>query len=210
MKKNNLPLEWLDAGGKFSLNSTEYPQVIFANMAAKLKSEDKKNTPQTMTYGYISQQDPATRNRLVNTSKITAQMQFHNETGNAQLGRFIAAGNNRNLPRAKYFYLYFKELTDAKRILEIHESKNKTISITLISDNDDTVIRMVQHAATNADVPAESRCVLYEIRGDQTRKLKAANFDDLVRENPDYFKNEWLPLMENFGIQIEIPIAESE
>lgn len=210
MKQYKLPLEWLDAGGKFSLDSTEYPQIIFANMAAKLESDEKKANSQRLTYGYINQEDSVSRNRAVSTSKITAQMQFHKETGDARIRGFVLGRGKKKAPAAKYFYLYFKELTDAERILEIYESENKTISITLISDNTDTLIRMVQHPTSNADISTESRCVIYDIRGDQTQELKAANFSELFRKNADYLKNEWLPLMENLGIQIEIPNAESE
>jgi hypothetical protein len=210
MKENNLPLEWLNPGGEFSLDSTEYPQVIFGNMAAKLRSEDKTATPQKPIYAYANQVNPASRNRFAKTNMITAKMQFHGQTGKAQPGRLVAADNNQKPPAAKYFNLQFKERTDAKRVLEIHESENNTISITLISDSVDTIIRMVQHPATNADVPAESRCVIYDIRGDQTQERKAANFDDLYQENASYMNDEWLPLMRHFGIQIETPTTESQ
>ncbi len=206
MRKHNLPLEWLDAGGDFTLDSTGYPQMIFANMAAQLESEDKQETPQQRTYGYINQADPATRNRFVNTSQISAQLQFHQETGNA----FVVGNGNPNPPPERYFHLHFKEQTGAKRILEIHESENKTISITLISDDVDTLIRLVQHPANDPAIPADRRCVIFDIRGNQATQRKAKSFAELFRDNTEYLKNEWLPLMEGMGIQIETSTAESE
>ena len=137
-------------------------------------------------------------------------MQFHNETGEGRLGRLIAVKKDKKPPEAKYFCLYFKELADAQRVFEIHESENKTISITLISDKADTVIRLVQHPATNKDVPADSRCIIYDVRGDQSQTFKAANFNDLYRKKPEYMKNEWLPLMGKLGIQIETPGSQTE
>lgn len=111
MKEKNLPRAWLKPGGEFSLDSTEYPQVIFANMAAKLKSEDKIATPQITSYTYANQLNPDSRNRFVSTSKITANMQFHGQTGGAQFGRFVAADKNRKSPAARYFFLQLKERT---------------------------------------------------------------------------------------------------
>lgn len=67
---------------------------------------------------------------------------------------------------------------------------------------------MVQHSASSKEVPAEKRCIIYDIRGDQTQERKAANFGDLYQRNADYLNDEWLPLMKEFGIQIELPTAE--
>jgi len=179
-------------------------------MAAKLKLKDQKNSPPVRTYGYLNGEDQVTRNRVVNTSRITAQMQFHHKIGNVPVGRLFVGGGKNTPPPAKKFFCLFRELTDAKRILEIYESEDETISITLISDETDSVIRLVQHPASNLDVPPERRCVIYDIRGDQTRQRNAATFDELLRENRDYLNTEWLPLMKGLGIEVEITGSQNE
>lgn len=209
MKKKNLPLQWLEAGGKYSPESSQFPQVIFENMAARLEAAGEQKNPTQPTYGYINQPELITRNRFVGTDKITAQMQFHKETAPPQLGRIVIRGNQPALPAAKYFYLYFKERAGAKRTLEIHESENKIISITFMSENADTVIRFVQHPGDSPDIAASRRCAIYDIRTNQTRELMAANFNELCQANSEYLQNDWLPLMKKMGIQIEVPSLES-
>ncbi len=211
LKEKNLPLDWLSPGGKYSVSSTGYPQVIFENMAARLKSDDKTKTQKQLTYGYVNGGPLVSRNRFFSTSEIAVQMQFHKETSNVQRNvRQLGGGNVNDPPPEKYFYLYFRELSEAKRILEFRESENKTITITLISDKTDTLIRTVQHSASNADVPADSRFVIYDIRGDRTLEFKAANFNELLKTQSAYLSEEWLPLMNKMGIQIEIPELDSK
>ncbi len=211
MRERNLPLKWLDAGDSHTLESTEYPQVIFANMVEKLEAENKQPPNQTPTYGYMNQPDSSSRNRTVMTSEILAEMQFHKSTDNARMGRFVAPGRQpAKAPPAKYFSLYFKEHKGPKRVFEIYEAANKSVSITLISDDADAVIRFFQQTPTTRTLDDEKeekqipgKCVIYDIRGEQTREIKADSFQDLVGQNREYFEKEWVPLMAKFGLAIE-------
>ncbi len=174
MKKHNFPASWFNSVADGQENTAGYAQVLFTGMQASLT-----NTTRRVGNIYLQAH---TANRTFTVGGLKADLKTQS---NEQRGR----GNN-NPP--DQFKLILEETTGPMRTLTVYVDKSKRVRLSLVNMEADSIIQLIE-------LQKES-WVLHDVRGTSLNAINGSSFAELYKNNPQYFDEEFFPIMEKLGV----------
>ena len=186
----NLPKGWFSAGGKIEQKYVDHPQVLF-----ELMQEEFSQSHSSLSHSRSYSSARYTLNRKFTTSDFEASLRFHGDS------------RNTRSPKKKFFDLTINEIRrDPKRKLQVRESADGTMILNLEIPKHDAMIRMVQAS----DKKSKNRFVLFDLRGEVVKVLRAESFEDFKNKEKEYYDSILSPLMNKFNIKIDQPGGDSK
>ena len=186
----NLPKGWFSAGGKIEQKYVDHPQVLF-----ELMQEEFSQSHSSLSHSRSYSSARYTLNRKFTTSDFEASLRFHGDS------------RNTRSPKKKFFDLTINEIRrDPKRKLQVRESADGTMILNLEIPKHDAMIRVVQAS----DKKSKNRFVLFDLRGEVVKVLRAESFEDFKNKEKEYYDSILSPLMNKFNIKIDQPGGDSK
>ena len=186
----NLPKAWFSPGGLIEKKYVDHPQVLF-----ELMQEEFTSPHSSLSNSHRYSSTRITLNRKFTTNDFEASLRFHGDS------------RNTRSPKKKFFDLTINEIRrDPKRKLQVRESADGTMILNLEIPKHDAMIRMVQAS----DKKSKNRFVLFDLRGEVVKVLRAESFEDFKNKEKEYYDSILSPLMNKFNIKIDQPGGDSK
>ncbi len=212
LKQRNLPVDWFKPGGDYAPDSVGFPQVIFENLVSRLEVPASSSNVRRVYYSGGNQTKNTSLNRRSVSPTTEVGLEFHEPSSqDLQQMRFggLIQGNAGQDPKETYFLFYIRETTSPFRSLEFRESNRGVITIELLSEASDAILRLVQLPPAEGQ-PATNRLQMLEIRDGKLTVFDGPDFKSVIDEHRDYLVNEWLPVFEKIGVQFSIGDGSAE
>lgn len=181
----NLPKAWFSPGGQIEKKYVDHPQVLF-----ELMQEEFASPHSSLSNSHRYSSTRVTLNRKFTTNDFEANLRFH--------------GDSRNIrnPKKKFFDLTINETRrEPKRRLQVRESNDGTMILSLEIPKHDAMIRIVQ----SGDKKGKNRFVLFDLRGQVVKVLRAKSFEDFKSKEKEYYDSVFTPLLDKLNIKIDQP-----
>ncbi len=196
----NFPTGWYQPGGRYTVESTDHPQVIFENLAEVLGP----NQQEKLSYNRSVRQKISSLNRQIDCDSVFTRLEFHPRTLSEMRADGIFRNRLKIRPRQatkrEYFSFFFREKFSPHRCIEVRETSEHELVVTLMSETTDAIVRLFQ-ANRRTSGP---RVRIWLINNGSTTSLEANDFEEFVRTNQAFFSEEVATLFEPMGIRFDV------
>ena len=204
IKELNLPKSWFKDGGGYSIETTDFPQVLFEQM--KIDNPEKADIAYYRGYGETT---TSTFNRTLNGEKLEASLSVHKAaSGGNRHWRF--GKPKKQAPKPTFFELALKEKDGrSPRKFLFLESEAGDLLLSIDYPSKDVMIRILQ---IDSPTPAENEGVIvFDIRGPVVKRYVASSFAEFQKNEKGYYESLISPLLKKLNIEIaEIAQPRSE
>ncbi len=194
----NIPKSWFDEGGRTTTRQTSHATILF-----ELMLEDLDGSSDDFIDNYDTSRH-SDRALAFTTSNVRARLNMLGNARQRSARRLPTRENTEDNGQSaveidrRPFHFYIEELAGPQRILSLSDTADR-LSINFFCESQDILISLLQR---------KERVTLHDIRGFHVKALKAESFSQLVQDNPDYFKQQLLPLLQHMGFQFDSEIVQ--
>jgi hypothetical protein len=189
MQARGLPRSWYNAGGDYSASSAGYEQVLFERLSEEFTAEDKKSYEHMHSHSSFQEYENSGKDRHFVSESLRGDLIVDGQTSKSRRPR----NGNESVHRPQ-FMIRFQEQGEAANEFVYSVERNNSIQIRFSNHVHSVFIRL--------NIQPDDSVIIQDVRANHIFVKEAASFDALIKDNSDYFSNEFFPLISAIGVEL--------